>query len=194
MRLRIVADNSDWQHFSKPAECWSFQEWIGMTKAAPKPRDAMADILKSPRGTRLRYRDRFGRIERSIVEGQDPSLFRQRGSTFELVHMSMSAPAPLLKDRPGGGRWVHLFFQALEGEITEENCRSISEDLSKNLNLPLMLTRFRPDPIFIEPAEYPILHPLIRLREEPPEEMYRTRTAFSCVMWYGELTCSKYLH
>lgn len=45
----------------------------------------------------------------------------------------MTAPAQLFQKRPGGGQWVHFFFQ-VKGNITAENCRSVTGELTTGLS------------------------------------------------------------
>ncbi len=173
----------------KPRQVTNFQDWLDMVKEARMPDSPVAEVLKSPRGTLLRNRSKEGEVQRFVLDGQDPSIIRKGESIFELVHMRVINPAPIFKDQPGGGRRVEMFFK-VSGPLVEADCRSVTDELSKDLNLPFLSTHFRQDPFFIFAERFPIIHPLIPYPELPSEETYKKGIEMGCSIWYERRGCA----
>ncbi len=185
VRLSMFTNEGDARQYvdGRPTEVRRFQDWLKAARKPPQFAGDFTEVLWSMKGTVVRCRSREGQVQKFVVNGQDPSIIRRGKSAFEILHLFVVAPAPMYEDEPGGGRRVEFFFQ-VTGDLNEDDCRSVTEELSSRLDLPWMDTSFRRDPFFVFSELFPILHPLIKYPELPSEQSYRSGIGVHCLFLY----------
>ncbi len=190
LKLAIFTDHGDAAKYgsARPRDVRSPQQWLDEVKALPAPQGEIAEVSKSPKGTLLRYRPNTGDIQRYVVDGEDPTIFKGERATYEILHLAVAPIAPVWRNRPGGGRRVDIYFQ-VTGKLDVEECRSVTAELRKMLDLPLVFTWFRPDPFFVYADTFPLLHPFLKYPELPSNDTWQDGKMIICPVTYDEPSC-----
>jgi hypothetical protein len=190
LKLAIFTYHGDVAKYgsARPRDVRSLQQWLDEVKALPAPQGEIAEVVKSPKGTLLRYRPNTGEIQRYVIDGEDPAIVKGERATYEILHFVVAPIAPVWRTRPGGGRRVDIYFR-VKGKLDVEECRSMTVQLSKTLDLPLVFTRFRPDPFFVYADTFPLLHPLLKYSELPSKDTWQDGKMVVCPVTYNEVSC-----